>query len=470
MTVGQDARPLRILSINLFVRPPGIRTHASDFKDERIQYAIDHVLPEYDIVSFQELFAFASPRRARLIRAAQAQGFHYVYGSPEQTLFNLSIDGGLLTVSRLPIVATDHIRFPRGKYSDWLAAKGAIYTKIAVREGFHLHLFTTHTQASYEPVASLDDATARIRRQQFERLHRFVVKVMRDEKRGSDEPVVVQGDLNVDARVHDRKPENLKDARCSEEYLAMMATMRYGKAAKDAMLGLPFTSSSASTQATPIAPPRQPAAASSLPVRSASAVVEDCLPHTPPVAPSSTTNNLVSTDNNDRRDDPSHVVSNDRDGRSHASHPIVPYALPFRDLIYEQLGYHPITFGDVTVASDGQHTPRDMVLTHVDERGSCQRLDYILWVGGANETENGATATLSADAYPDEVGPDTPIPFKAPSPVVAAVDQSGPPTWRVRPVHASVVPILAESQVTDSYFTQVSDHYGVAVDLEIRPA
>jgi hypothetical protein len=73
--------------------------------------------------------------------------------NPNPSLFNESvIDGGLLIISRFPIVES---RFHPYKtiavMSDMLAWKGGLYVKIDMSKigGDYLHLFTTHTQASY---------------------------------------------------------------------------------------------------------------------------------------------------------------------------------------------------------------------------------------------------------------------------------------------------------------------------------
>ncbi|KAJ2010070.1 hypothetical protein IWW57_007065, partial [Coemansia sp. S610] len=62
---------LRILTQNMFMRPPLIKTNKSDWKDERLDYFIDNILGNYDVVCLQEMFEFASSRRSRLLAAAE---------------------------------------------------------------------------------------------------------------------------------------------------------------------------------------------------------------------------------------------------------------------------------------------------------------------------------------------------------------------------------------------------------------
>ncbi|KAJ1960429.1 hypothetical protein H4R35_007544, partial [Dimargaris xerosporica] len=216
----------RILTLNMYMRPPGIHSHSTDHKDARLQYLIDEVLPHYDIVTLQEMFAFMSGRRRRLIQEAEDMGFKFWIASPPKSVWDLAIDGGLMILSRFPIVAADSIWYPRGKYSDWLAAKGALYAKIALNPSSHLHVFTTHTQASYGRVTPLNDATVAIRFDQFRLLHQFMAEKTHDRLPG--EPVLLQGDLNVDARFHDstQDEEDPREARSSEEYLKMLDILR----------------------------------------------------------------------------------------------------------------------------------------------------------------------------------------------------------------------------------------------------
>jgi hypothetical protein len=109
----------RLLTFNLFMRPPGIKNNENDYKDERLDYIIEHVLPSYDIITFQEAFAFANRRIDKLLTAAFDQGFFYHVDSPRHYPWDLAGDGGLLLLSRFPIKKADRIEFSRGVHADW---------------------------------------------------------------------------------------------------------------------------------------------------------------------------------------------------------------------------------------------------------------------------------------------------------------------------------------------------------------
>ncbi|KAJ1967863.1 hypothetical protein IWQ62_001587 [Dispira parvispora] len=367
---------VRILTLNLFMRPPGIKTNASDYKDARLDYVIKHVLPQYDVISFQELFSFMNSRVDHLLRAARAAGFGHFFRSKPKSVLDFSIDGGLLTISRFPIMETDSVTYPRGKYSDWMAAKGALYTKIELSNRSHLHLFTTHTQASYEQVVLVDCPTAMIRRTQFQILHDFVVRKTRDTP--VDEPIIIQGDLNVNARVDGKISSNAKDSRSSEEYDIMMGILR----------GEPTTSANSRSPLT--------------------------LSPTPPSR------------------------------ENHASNR--PPAIHFRDILYDTLGYHPVTFGDIVLDHSGVPKPRDCVLSAGPCSTSCQRLDYILWGTKSANVGNGVQAQDS--------------PFSDSSQSFKAV-----------PIRTYVAPIYIDDGMKGSGncpVTQISDHYGVACEVQLK--
>lgn len=114
----------RFLTLNVFLRPPGVTNNWSDYKDERLQYLVRYVLPQYDVVAFQEAFAFASRRKDRLIQQARKMGYNYHVESPRHFPWDFAADGGLLILSRFPIRQADTIEYPRGIHSDWFV----IYT------------------------------------------------------------------------------------------------------------------------------------------------------------------------------------------------------------------------------------------------------------------------------------------------------------------------------------------------------
>ncbi|ORY93737.1 Endonuclease/exonuclease/phosphatase [Syncephalastrum racemosum] len=206
----------KFLTLNIFMRPPGVKNNLSDYKQDRLQYIIDHVLPHYDVIAIQEAFAFLNKRIDHLIVEAHKLGFNHHVASPRHSPFELAADGGLLLLSRFPVKATDTLEYPRGVHSDWLSYKGALHAWIELNATRSLHLYTTHTQASYDAGGKLNDDDTQVRLSQFARFHDFI----RDTARDDGSPILLMGDFNIDAAVHNGSRAASVDS--SEAYERMM--------------------------------------------------------------------------------------------------------------------------------------------------------------------------------------------------------------------------------------------------------
>lgn len=127
------------------------------------------------------------------------------------------IDGGLLILSRFPIVERDQLAFSRGSGSDGVCAKGALHARLQLSPDLSdsLHVFVTHTQAGdHRPDVDL-------RAHQLQELLQFIARtVRRDDDESASTPVLLAGDLNLDSRhdmVHDpRTGKLLASNKCRE--------------------------------------------------------------------------------------------------------------------------------------------------------------------------------------------------------------------------------------------------------------
>ncbi|OBZ87270.1 hypothetical protein A0J61_04688 [Choanephora cucurbitarum] len=221
----------RFLTLNIFMRPPLIKNNWSDYKDDRLAYIEKYILPEYDVICFQESFAFASRRKDRLITTARQLGFNHHVESPRKYPWNIGVDGGLLILSRFPIRQADVIEYPRGQHSDWLSIKGALHAHIELNPTKKVHLYTTHTQASYDLNNVVNEDDTAIRLSQFAILHQFIYDTSR--LNDNQDPIMVVGDLNVDAAIHPvDRPITQPSKESSSEYLKMVDVIRGVGAAK----------------------------------------------------------------------------------------------------------------------------------------------------------------------------------------------------------------------------------------------
>ncbi|OMJ85470.1 hypothetical protein SteCoe_13231 [Stentor coeruleus] len=204
---------IKILTLNLFLRPPGIHTNTSDYKDLRAQAFVDLFISKYDIVCLQEVFSTMSSRKELIRNRARAKGFLYSYQGPRPNpLHGHFTDSGLMILSKFQIVESDYMIFNKGMGVDRLSAKGALYTKIKVNETF-LHVFNTHTQASYGTTEYKKFLKYRqIRREQLKEYKNFI-----DKKVGtSEDPVVITGDFNVDGLECRKVPKF--NSPCQDDY------------------------------------------------------------------------------------------------------------------------------------------------------------------------------------------------------------------------------------------------------------
>ena len=210
--------PIRLLSLNLFLRPPLISNPSGDYKEARRIQFCRSILPSYDIVCLQEVFGLMSSRKAKIIAAAKALGYAYSVESPNPGFFGSHlIDGGLLILSRYPILEWEFRPFEFAIFPDTLADKGVLYCKLDI-EGVPLQLVTAHTQSAYE---TSDMDLYRLYRSVTLRQIGKIAEFIR-EKRSKTGLIVLVGDLNVNA-LAGKKPQS---DPAMDEYAAMMSVLQ----------------------------------------------------------------------------------------------------------------------------------------------------------------------------------------------------------------------------------------------------
>lgn len=238
--------PVRVMTYNVFVRPPGITgAGGDDHKDERLKLLAPR-LANYDVICFQELFDSFSTRRSALMEAVSLFGLRFSAYLP-RNLFMFPpkvIDGGVSILSRYPIVETDHIHFRNIVTTtiDSIVGKGVLYARIelpsslssdihsswnsssfpqgvvhsenpvAIEKARFLHVFSTHMQAGDRLGYKPEKYHAGIRLKQAEELRDFVLAKTKDDQG----PVVITGDFNINARV---SRENSSDSKWYKELM-----------------------------------------------------------------------------------------------------------------------------------------------------------------------------------------------------------------------------------------------------------
>ena len=222
---------IKLLTYNFFLRPPPIKTNSDDYKEERLIDFLDY-LPDFDIICFQEMFGTFHDRKKKMIKAAKENGYLYYLSSKSPSFFSkFLIDGGLLLISRFPIIDNKYITYDYGVMSDGMSQKGAIYAKIKIKD-YYLCLFSTHLQASYyDSGNSLWNFTIETRTKQTEDLINFIYDTIYNLDKSEKCIFIVCGDFNIDAYDYKnaREKYNLPKVKFTEYEIFKKKLEKLGK-------------------------------------------------------------------------------------------------------------------------------------------------------------------------------------------------------------------------------------------------
>ena len=178
----------------------------------------------------QELYAFGQWRQETLLATAGKLGFKGFACSPNASLLggwgallgdwaatglafapNVTkwIDGGIVILSRHPVVETRTMEFTRSSGGDIVAGKGPVYVQIQHPVIGAVHVFSMHLQAS-ENLREKDGATASekaIRASQIGELLSFLRDCVGGDP--AEATVLLAGDWNIDAHAHRSEEKSL---------------------------------------------------------------------------------------------------------------------------------------------------------------------------------------------------------------------------------------------------------------------
>ena len=138
----------------------------------------------------------------------QASAENLLFTSSPSFLSKYLIDGGLVILSRFPIISYVYIPFKYGVIADSLAQKGLLYAKVLVRDSY-LHIFTTHLQASYMDSGEYHfRISCDTRMEQIRQINSNMSNILAQEYSPKDF-ILLSGDFNVDALKYQfKKPVN----------------------------------------------------------------------------------------------------------------------------------------------------------------------------------------------------------------------------------------------------------------------
>lgn len=213
-----DRTHIKLLTYNLFLRPPLIKKKEDDYKNERLTLFYNH-LKDYDIICIQELFETLNQRKHDLIRQATRNGFFFFIESPMTSVFDsFVVDAGILIFSRFPIKNWTFFPYPNGVDADGLSQKGFLYAQIEIKEAY-IHLITTHLQS--------DDThyniSNEIRLDQLKIINSFISNQLKKYYKKGDK-IILTGGLNVDGNKYQFLPSigNADKERYTIEYDKMI--------------------------------------------------------------------------------------------------------------------------------------------------------------------------------------------------------------------------------------------------------
>ena len=175
---------VRVLSQNMYLRPGLIQHRHGDNKRVRFLKLLA-ILPQYDVVCLQEMWY----RRADLIIHAARAGLPYYAVSPK----SLKTDGGLVILSRYPMLQKRFFLFRNGIFPDTMIRKGALAVRIVIG-GSSLRIINLHAQSSYKKI---DPDAHKV---QLTQLRATLLWA------GYEPHTLVLGDFNLDGMQHDLSP------------------------------------------------------------------------------------------------------------------------------------------------------------------------------------------------------------------------------------------------------------------------
>ncbi|EER16630.1 hypothetical protein Pmar_PMAR019309 [Perkinsus marinus ATCC 50983] len=432
---------VRILSYNIFIRPPAPRfTHNvdDDYKDQRLEEFIKFYLQRYHVVCLQEMFGAFSARRKRLIARARRMGFRWKVTSPQRRSSGFLVDGGCIILSRLRIVRSRAIVYQPGVFSDQLAAKvlsGALYALLNPAPGVFIHLFSTHLQASYSDKAG--EVAAKIRQSQIDELVDFIKKCTSEENINAV-PCMMMNIEDILSKPHTSSALSTTDSYNSPSAADM------NRPPTQEVIGRPSDDPSYHQQ------------------EECDSINRCCNNEVGPLSRKHPIV-LVGDFNCNARTNPHNGVDDSDEFKLIISK--LRQIGVTHDVLFEELGEHPVTYAsadfDVTTRSSagaleytGAFVPSETALTDpIDWTGhgeqTNQSLDYIFYFPSAttNIVDNKATPSVS---------------------VKSAKVNSFHLTQR-RGERLYALSQATNDPLQEFGFTQLSDHYGVEVELSLTP-
>lgn len=174
----QDSTTVRMLTWNVFLRPRVVFHNAQLPRTAEIIRVLKE--EDYDVVVLQEVF---DKKATRMLKDSLFTRYPNRFGSRKSGLFKTH--GGVLVLSKHPILAVDRVHYTKALGYDKRARKGAWLTEIK-KDGFVFQVTGTHCQSGG------GEESHAVRLSQLKQ-----IEALLDASRRKGVPQFIAGDLNV---------------------------------------------------------------------------------------------------------------------------------------------------------------------------------------------------------------------------------------------------------------------------------
>jgi len=187
-----NPQELRVLSYNVYLRPPMVSHTHGDYKNQRCSL-ICKILHLFDVVLLQEVHTCLNFRCNTIIEEATKQGLPYHVCTYGPSVFSRHIsNNGLMILSRYPIIDKSSLSFTSSSTYDSIIEKGAIYGQLQLSHGIQVGIVNTHLQSSYYMEDTYAEET---RSQQLKQLRTW----MDAKRRTTNCNFICGGDFNINS-------------------------------------------------------------------------------------------------------------------------------------------------------------------------------------------------------------------------------------------------------------------------------
>mmetsp|Transcript_11031 Transcript_11031/g.9761 ORF Transcript_11031/g.9761 Transcript_11031/m.9761 type:complete len:306 (-) Transcript_11031:99-1016(-) len=138
---------------------------------------------------------------------AEKEGFeHIFYSSKPGFLEKYIVDGGLVILSKYPMVETDEHIYKKNIGDCSISKKGVLFTKIDIN-GNYIYLFNTHLQANYYTSFEYYKSCINTKMYQIKQLSDYIE--LKTNNMRSQDIIMVLGDFNISSRKYNKNMMNV---------------------------------------------------------------------------------------------------------------------------------------------------------------------------------------------------------------------------------------------------------------------